>query len=1138
MKKLFGCVCVCQIFLPVLLLLCTIAGVKANNIRVEGKTRVTGFTGDTAVIEVTLRWDNSWRDDFNWDAAWVFFKYKKRGLENPWQHAYLSSSGHLLNASAGNEGGGYAYMVGANAGKVNGLYVMRNGISEGNVSVRLQVKWPLNGTGLTSTDFGDALNGIYIAVHAIEMVYIPYGAYYLGDASSYLCFHEYFAPDRNPIRTKGYESLSASSVYGGNIQHTSYGLQNAIDDNINSHYHSAGRSNEWFMVDFGEAKTMRYFTIRTHYAGSGYYVEGSNDGSSWSTLWSGNGSMWSQTLSKHKITNPGAYRYYRFRETGNYLVIYDVALLEDASPVAVDSEDALTVCLNGDNSFVSLEATYPKGYAGFYVMKYETSQEQYVEFLNSLTLEQQKARVANNNFATMKRGDYVFGDINQPSCRNGIVFIEQRKENTPVVFGNNLNPANDLFSTDDGQTLACNYMSIEDMMAYCSWSGLRPMSELEYEKACRRFYPQVPDKGEYAWNTNNGVNSLSSLSDLNFRGDEREQALSYLKNVNSGTTNNINGPVRCGMFGTSATNQSQSGGTYWGVMEMSGNLKELCANVNYSNLDGGSCGAGEYNTALWNTTVDNYAVRGGGFSSPDSLLRTSDRTEAMNYFTNITQRDSTVGFRGVYSLSGIKIDGGEIKMSQDTACWGETDVLNVVAASCPDFPDVRFQYNWYVKKPGEAKFDIIANAGGESLTYEHFENKTAAPVVYTFKRTGICAMGVAESNEVTVKVLPEPFVASSYTFDPCPVAIPHRWEGMHYTWKMSGVPKVSFVDDGEKVYVSGIAANGNYTLEVQWEQCPDVFSVPIEVKNIFAPTGATTFAYTGTLQCIVLPAGKYKMEAWGAHGGTYGSGAGGYGAYTSGVINLPETRTIYIYTGQAGDGLYSVTFNGGGNGGYIASHTSYCRSGGGASDIRLEAADYDNFESLKSRIIVAAGGAGGLRYSKYANGGHAGGLKGYDGSYYRHPGGYPYYIATGASQTSGGVCGGGAGVTATGFFGLARWYNEPTTFGSGGGGGYYGGGGGASQSSVVGTGGGGSSFISGHNGCDAISASSTSSNIIHTGQSIHYSGLYFTNTVMIDGAGYQWTTTKGSLVNMPNLTGSGTMTGNTSHGQVRITPLN
>ena len=1099
MKKLFGCVSVCQIFLPVLLLLCTITGVKANNIRVEGKTRVVSIVNDTAVIEVTLRWDNSWRDDFNWDAAWVFFKFKKRGLENPWQHAYLSSLGHVLSSAAGNDGGGYAYMVGANAGKVNGLYVMRNGISEGNVSVRLQAKWPLSGTGLTKSDFGNALNEIYVAVHAIEMVYVPYGAYYLGDGLSNLCFHEYFAPDRNPIRTKGYESLSASSIY-----QNAYPPEYAVDDNINSHYHSAGYTNEWFTVDFGEAKTMRYFTIRTHYAGSGYYVEGSNDGSSWSILWSGNGSMWSQTLSKHKITNPGAYRYYRFREMGNYLVIYDVALLEDASPVAVDSEDALTVCLNGDNSFVSLEATYPKGYAGFYVMKYETSQEQYVEFLNSLSLDQQKARVANNNFATMKRGDYVFGDINQPSCRNGIVFIEQRKENTPVVFGNNLNPANDLFSTDDGQTLACNYMSIEDMIAYCSWSGLRPMSELEYEKACRRFYPQVPDKGEYAWNTNNGVNRLSSLSDLNFRGDEREQALSYLKNVNSGTTNNINGPVRCGMFGTSATNQSQSGGTYWGVMEMSGNLKELCVSVGNPNFNGGSSGTGVYNPAYWNTSVGSYGVRGGGFSSPDSLLRTSDRTEAMNYFTTITERDSTVGFRGVYNLSGIKIDGGEIKMSQDTACWGETDVLNVVAASCPDFPDMRFQYNWYVKKPGEAKFDIIANAGGESLTYEHFENKTAAPVVYTFKRTGICAMGVAESNQVTVIVLPEPFVASSYTFDPCPVAIPHRWGGLNYTWKMSGVPGVSFVDDNKQVYVNGIATNGNYTLEVQWKQCPDIFSVSIETKNIFAPTGATTFAYTGAMQCVVLPAGKYKVEAWGAQGGSYGR-IGGYGGYTSGEISLSTQNVLYIYVGQQGYfNTSSYTFNGGG----IPANAYGAQGGGGASDVRLVGADWNNFNSLKSRLMVAGGGGGSDYYqSRGSNGGGAGGLTGSYGGYYRSGGSYPYTVATGGTQTAGGIgYNGGAG--SFGFGG-----SQTMGHGGGGGSGYYGGANGGYNSSVVGSGAGGSSFISGHSGCNAISASSTINNILHTGQAIHYSGLFFTNTSMTAGA-------------------------NSGHGQVRITPVN
>ncbi|MCM1029978.1 MAG: SUMF1/EgtB/PvdO family nonheme iron enzyme, partial [Oscillibacter sp.] len=578
---------------------------------------------------VTLRWDNSWRDDFNWDAAWVFFKYKKRGLENPWQHAYLSSSGHVLSTAAGNEGGGYAYMVGANAGKVNGLYVMRNGISEGNVSVRLQAKWPLNGTGLTKSDFGNALNEIYVAVHAIEMVYIPYNSYYLGDASSYKSF-----------------------------------------------------------------------------------------------------------------------------------------AVGDTAAILIDSENTLKLSAKNGMPNVSLAASYPKGYAGFYVMKYETSQEQYVEFLNSLTLDQQKARVANNKFSTMKRGDYVFGDLKTPSNRNGIVFVEQRTPTAPVVFGNNLNPANDLFSTDDGQTLACNYMSIEDMIAYCSWSGLRPMSELEYEKACRRPYPQLPEAGEYAWNSNTGVNSLNGLSDLAYLGDEREVANNASRNVNGGTNNRLSGPVRCGMFATSSTSQLQSGGTYWGVMDMSGNLKELCVNVNYTNFDGAGCGAGVYNANLWDKTVNRYGVRGGGFTSVDSLLRTSDRTEAMNYFTAITQRDSTVGFRGVYNLSGIAIDGGKIRVSKDTLCPGdEANIINVAEASCPDLPDVRFQYTWYVKKPGEAQYILIENATGKDLTYDGLENTTTNTVTYQFKRTGICAMGETFTTVSVILSAPIQIIKQPYDTD-------------------------------------------------------------------------------------------------------------------------------------------------------------------------------------------------------------------------------------------------------------------------------------------------------------------------------------------------------------------------------------
>ena len=90
--------------------------------------------------------------------------------------------------------------------------------------------------------------------------------------------------------------------------------------------------------------------------------------------------------------------------------------------------------------------------------------------------------------------------------------------------------------------------------------------------------------------------------------------------------------------------------------------------------------------------------------------------------------------------------------------------------------------------------------------------------------------------------------------------------------------------------------------------------------------------------------------------------------------------------------------------------------------------------------------------------------------------------------------------------------------------GYYGGAGGSHLSgSCAAGGGGGSSFISGHNGCDAISGESTETNIVHTGQSVHYSGYKFSNTVM-----------KAGNEEMPNQDKTGTMIGNTNNGYALI----
>lgn len=263
-----------------------------------------------------------------------------------------------------------------------------------------------------------------------------------------------------------------------------------------------------------------------------------------------------------------------------------------------------------------------------------------------------------------------------------------------------------------------------------------------------------------------------------------------------------------------------------------------------------------------------------------------------------------------------------------------------------------------------------------------------------------------------------------------------------------------------------------------------------------------TFDYTGAEQEFTVPCdGNYKIEAWGAQGGT-SSGypdSGGMGAYVSGNLDIKRDKKLYIYVGS---GRQSSVASYNGMDGVYGS----VGSGGGATDVRITNGVWSNFDSLKSRIIVAAGGG------SYFNGGKAGGLVGYSGNCTRN--------GSGGTQIS-------AGISASNWhaaFGKAG-------LGCAGGGGYYGGAGGAD------CGAGGSSFISGHNGCDAIAENSTSSNIIHTGQPNHYSGYVFTDTTMVDGAGYNWTTVKGEQIGMPTHDGKSTMTGNEGNGYAKITYL-
>ena len=326
-----------------------------------------------------------------------------------------------------------------------------------------------------------------------------------------------------------------------------------------------------------------------------------------------------------------------------------------------------------------------------------------------------------------------------------------------------------------------------------------------------------------------------------------------------------------------------------------------------------------------------------------------------------------------------------------------------------------------------------------------------------------------------------------------------------------------------------------------------------QISVCSVPTGYTwNYGYTGSSQEFDVPCdGYYKVELWGAQGGIAQRYNVGLGGYTSGNIELAKESKYYIYVGGAGAQLYNTSatgagggFNGGGDG--VNAHDTGNRAsgGGGATDMRLTDGAWDNATGLNSRIMVAAG-AGGT--SNYANGGGAGGLIGIRAS---ADNGYPQYNGGGGTQISGVIAtDGGYGAVSSTFGSGSRG----SSIGGGGGGGYYGGAGGVRSSPQDGSGGGGSSYISGHTGCVAIAEGSTSNpraikiSGCTTGTtnqecSKHYSGLLFTNTKMIDGAGHTWTNVDNGIVSnslMPNPDGGyyASGVGRSGNGYARITYL-
>lgn len=808
----------------------------ANNVRIKGDVKVSpddvDVTTGVATIRFTVQWDNSWRDAFNYDGVYLFFKYKVDGEAEKWHHAYLMSNGCVSKTT------GYKVTMANSSGANNmceGLFINREEKGFGDPEVQLELKWLITSNGdrnLTRDDF--VAGNVFLSAMGIEMVHVPRGAFRIGDTKS-----EYTFKNNDVTIPAGKDILTDKKfIYSSSCQvdSTTKGKNppefavNRINSPGNTSVNAwvgctkSGEAKDYWMVDFGEGNQKQIFNIAIESIEGGtptsWSLEGMNGtGGTWTELYGpgtkgnngapqgGNASDWAINSTRtypctHAIEIPKtttAYRYFRINilATNQPVVIKNIAMTTenifdkvDNSVLVYKPQSEMSprmglYAADSDTWSGTTKITYPNGYSAFWAMKYEVSQEQYVSFLNKLSVDQQRTRTVGPELERLNEGDYVFGPWkSKPSARNGVKLASIGVNGQPHVFANDLDATNDYAQDGDGQTLACNFLNAGDMLAYADWCGLRPLSEMEFEKMGRRPFPEAALWNEYAWNSGLDFVASTKLDPLT-KGTKSEKPIDG--NVNA--EGKIGGPIRCGAYAAMGGRQVASGGSFWGLMELSGNLAELYYNANTEGrvfcaneerhhgngklLDGG---ATDVSASFWPVHEQAFALRGGSYKSAKAQTALSDRSRHWGIYATVneisTLRDSTVTFR-LGRTAAVLSEKGEVTLQNgltsansapiDTVCSGDGYVIN---GTVPATIKGAYRVAWFVSEDLGTTWDLIVGQEEPTLKLANLRNLNEATNFfkeYQYERR-IYSNGVdvTMSRPVQIRVVDHQILLSRY----------------------------------------------------------------------------------------------------------------------------------------------------------------------------------------------------------------------------------------------------------------------------------------------------------------------------------------------------------------------------------------
>ena len=233
-------------------------------------------------------------------------------------------------------------------------------------------------------------------------------------------------------------------------------------------------------------------------------------------------------------------------------------------------------------------AGWPTGYTSFYIGRYEITQGQYADFLN---------KVESSTAAFLY----------EPTVGTG--------HNMTYTPGNAYGAR---YAAVDRNAVK-NYLSVSDAWSYMSWAGLRPPTEMEWEKAGRDLNS---DARAYPWG--------STAPDTVTYAPPNEGGTCVRRYLNYNDTTGCQKVLDAGryMSGDVYRTAAETGLSPWSIADLAGNVWEFTLNCSYLSVPANGNGT-VYWPAGWPAPgATTYGRRGGGWDSVWSNARVSDRAAA------------------------------------------------------------------------------------------------------------------------------------------------------------------------------------------------------------------------------------------------------------------------------------------------------------------------------------------------------------------------------------------------------------------------------------------------------------------------------------------------------------------------------